>query len=87
MEHTTNDIKPWLASRDNGDETGNIDAFNEMFNTTCSIISTFKGIRGKRAIATVTALVRETPELQQFLYELYFNTKAAARIELISCEQ
>lgn len=78
---------PLLTPEENKDGRESLDGFNEMFNTTCNILSTFKGPSGQRTVVTVVSLVRENPELQQFLFEFYYNTRAADRIKAIYNEE
>ena len=78
---------PRLTTDENEAGRENIDDFNQMFNATCSIIATFKGASGQRTIEKVISLVIENPELQQFLFEFYFNIKAAERLKSIYNEK
>ena len=78
---------PKLTAEENETGRASISGFNEMFNATCNIISTFKGASGQKAIKLVVSLVRETQELQQFLFEFYYNTRAAERISSIYNEK
>lgn len=78
---------PNLTEEENAAGRDSIDEFNEMFNVTCDIIATFKGDAGLKTIDTVVSMVKETPELQQFLFEFYYNTHAADRVRKIYNEK
>lgn len=72
---------------ENEDRRTCVDDFNKMFTTTCDMLSTFKGVLGSRTVATVVSLVNETPELCQFMFELFYNTRTADRLSMIYDEK
>ena len=61
----------------------NVKDFNEMVDTTCCIISTFRGESGHKMIDKVQSLINSNPELRQFLYDFYYNTKSADRLRKV----
>lgn len=72
-----------LGSLENSIGREQIDGFNELFNTTCTLFSTFKGIKGQKIVDTVISLMKTTPELRQFIFDFYYNVKTAGRIRSI----
>ena len=70
-----------LTEEENALGKESLDEFNEVFTVTCQIIQTFKGRSGKRLIAEVLPMIEKSPSLQQFLFELYYNTKMTSRLQ------
>ena len=57
----------------------NISGFTEIYRTTCEILSTFRGRKGKQIVQKADAAIKNSPELSQFVYELVCNAKAVGR--------
>ena len=76
-----------LSATENTIGREQIDGFNELFNATCTIFSTFQGTRGQRIVNTVVDLMKTTPELRQFFFDFYYNVKTKDRIRAIYSEE
>lgn len=74
---------PQLSEEENSRGKDCLEGFNEIYNVTCEIFRAFKGRSGKRLVAEVVPMIDGSSELQQFLFEFYYNTRVSSRLQSI----
>lgn len=51
--------------------------FNKLFSITCDLLTTFRGKEGENIVKDVLEIMNKSPSLKHFLYDFYYNIKAA----------
>ena len=57
------------------------DDYKEIFEATCCLLKTFNGSNGKAIVKEVNDILEHSPAMRQFLYDFYYNTRAAENVK------
>lgn len=55
--------------------------YQEIFEATCCLLKTFNGSSGKAVVEEVNEIMRSSAAMRQFMFDFYYNIKAANRIQ------
>lgn len=63
-----------------------MDNYNNIYDITCRMLTVFNGKQGKHIVQEVNEMMNKSPSLRKFMFDFYYNVRAATKEEEVDNE-